>query len=297
MNFSLSIVRNVNAEYELQARPMGNTDERSHRPAIARFRRHIMHLLSDTPNTLEKVVALRRWTRGQQSDDRHIWLFPASYDSGQTDPELLLQEQHARQPGACRRFAWVLAGALVSAGVNARVVSMADGFDDKSTNHVLTEAWIPELDKWLLVDATSDTLFRVDGKYASLVELRHALLHGAARKITFERNGSSRHPAPSVKYYAALSKHIFFSQTNAVFSTASFPVLNRPLGISYSHLTDEVAPPYPQTRKAMLLATALMTFFLAITSAAYRLRQYVKCHPGSPRGTRTPILAGASRGA
>jgi hypothetical protein len=190
-------------------------------------------------------------------------------DSGQTDPDLLLRDQRTRKPGACRRFAWVLTGALNSVGIDARIVVMANGFDDVSTTHVLTEAWIPELQKWVLVDPTTSTLFLVDGHYASLIELRSALLNGQTRRVTFDRSGSNRVPAPTVTYYTSVARHIFVSGTNPAFLARPFWAFKQVSGASFYHLADTVAPPYPQIEKDLLLGATFITGIFGTVLAGY----------------------------
>jgi transglutaminase-like putative cysteine protease len=102
----------------------------------------------------------------------------------------LLQQQRASMPGACCRFGYVLAGALLSIGIPARLVSLQASFSD-GLGHIMVEAWVDELNKWVLVDATTDTTFRVNENYASLLEVRQALVTGALNSIRFQRNGSN----------------------------------------------------------------------------------------------------------
>ena len=133
---------------------------------LLRFRTRIAPLLRPDWNTVDTIVALRHWARTQQSSDRQLWRFPPEADSGDVDPGILLEQQHALTPGACRRFGYILAGALVSAGIPARLVSLQALFTDGS-GHIMVEAWVDDLNKWILVDPTADTMFLVDDRYAS----------------------------------------------------------------------------------------------------------------------------------
>jgi hypothetical protein len=295
MSFSLSMVTNVEEVNELQRGIPSETSTLTlTNPKTVRFRRHISHLLSPTRGTLGTVIALRRWARAQQSDAKQVWQYPPSADSGKTDPEILLQDQHAGRPGACRRFAWVLTAALLSAGVDARVVTMANGFDDHSVSHVATEAWIPQLRKWVLADATFDTMVRIGSEYASLLEFREALLNGNADMIRFERNGSTRWPSPSVAYYAPISKHVFFSREVLVCSGPRGP-LDRFFRLSFAHLTDEAAGPYPAVQKLTLFALSLISGLIGIAVGGVVLTREVRTRFARVRLRSTESAQFASR--
>jgi hypothetical protein len=150
----------------------------------------------------------------------------------------------------------VLLGALLSAGFQARLVSMGDSFLEGPNQHVMVEVWLHALNKWVLVDPTLDTMFLIDGQYASLVELRSALLRGARGRIHFERHGSTRLPEPLIEVYAAMARHVWFSNTNAVFDGYRVALFG-PRRITFVHIVDDFAQPYPEGRKNLLLyATA-----------------------------------------
>ncbi|HYI93896.1 MAG TPA: transglutaminase domain-containing protein [Bryobacteraceae bacterium] len=225
-------------------------------PGLIRFRTQIAPLLKPGSPTLDTIASLRRWTRAQQSQDRALWQFPPHVDSGALDPQVLLQQQRARQPGACRRFGYVQAGALLSAQIPARIVSLQAFFMD-GVGHIMVEAWVEELKKWVLVDPTHDTMFLVNGQYASLLELRSALLRGKLDSIHFERNGSNLEPSPTMAYYQQISRHAFFYTTQTLF--ADPPLAKADFWrFKVLHYVDQNAAPYPTFKKnALLLGTAL----------------------------------------
>ena len=227
-------------------------------PGLIRFRTHLAHLLQPERGALDTVAALCHWTRTQQSLDRALWLFPPGADSGDVDPGILLQQQHALRPGACRRFGYVLAGALLSAGIPARIVALQAFFTD-SLGHIMVEAWIQSLNKWVLVDPTCDTLFLIDGQYASLLELRNALLQGKLASVEFERNGSELEPAPSMDYLTQIPRHAFVVTNECLFTD---PPLTRAdvRRFRVLHYVDEYAAPYPNVCRVVTAAWWPSTF-------------------------------------
>jgi hypothetical protein len=227
-------------------------------PGLIRFRTHVAPLLLPEQGALETVAALRHWARTQQAPDDALWRFPPGADSGDVDPGVLHEQQHALRPGACRRFGYVLAGALLSAGIPARIVSLQAFFTD-SLGHIMVEAWIEQLNKWVLVDPTCDTMFLVDGRYASLLELRETLLARRRESIEFERNGSELQPAPSLDYLAQIPRHAFVVTNENLFTE---PPLTKAdvWRFRVLHYVDEHAARYPRARRAMTLAWRLSNF-------------------------------------
>ena len=243
---------------------------------LLRFRRRVAPILKPEWKTVDTVAALRHWARTQQSSDCHLWNFPPDVDSGDLDPGILLEQQHALTPGACRRFGYILAGALVSAGIPARLVSL-QAFLTDGLGHIMVEAWIDDLNQWVLVDATADTMFLVDDRYASLLELRKALLSGNLDRIRFERNGSILEPAPEMKFFTQISRHAFVF-TNECFFTDPPRTKASLWRTRVIHYVDEHATAYPASARRTLLvgAAALVAcgalffcvgFFLAVRPA------------------------------
>ena len=257
LSFWRCIVVNTDNAGVINARGDGERQDPT-APGLIRFRTHLAPLLQPGQGALDTVAALRHWARTQQSQDLGLWLFPPSADSGDVDPEVLLQQQLALRPGACRRFGYVLAGALLSAGIPARIVSLQAFFTD-SLGHIMVEAWIEPLNKWILVDPTCDTMFLVDGQYASLLELRKALLEGKLESIAFERNGSNLEPSPSMEYLAQIPRHAFVVTNECLFTD---PPLTKAdvWRFRVLHYVDEYAEPYPSVRRAMTVAWRLSNF-------------------------------------
>ena len=201
--------------------------------------------------------------------------FPPGADSGEVDPERLLHEQHALKPGACRRFGYVLAGALLSVEIPARLVSL-QAFLKDGLGHIMVEAWIEELNKWVLVDATADTMFIVDGEYASLLELRRALLARKLDSIRFERNGSWLEPAPRMEYLTQITRHAFVFANECLFTDP--PLTKASLWrFRVLHYVDQHAGPYPVVNKIAAMCgtfalAALSLFFLSASVVLLMLK-------------------------
>jgi hypothetical protein len=227
-------------------------------PGLIRFRAHVEPLLRTERGALDTVAVLCHWARTQQPPEPALWRFSPGADSGDVDPGVLLEQQRGHRPGACRRFGYVLAGALLSAGIPARIVSL-QAFFTESLGHIMVEAWIDSLNKWVLVDPTCDTLFLLDGEYASLLELRQALLDGRLERIEFARNGSELEPAPSRQYLAQIPRHAFVVTNECLFTDP--PLTKADVSrFRVLHYVDAHAEPYPNMRRAMNAAWHVSNF-------------------------------------
>jgi Transglutaminase-like superfamily len=167
------------------------------------------------------------------------------------NPDILLAQQRRGVPGSCRRFAYVYLGSLLSAGLNARVVNWNSSFYDRTSRggHTLVEVWIEELHTWVLMDAMSDYEFLVDGRLASLIDVREAVVvRGEPHRV------AAHHPSlgrVSLELTPEVLHHIYVSRTNAVFDGYSVATLTtKP--ISFFHYVDQWAAPYPQNYKRVM---------------------------------------------
>ena len=236
--------------------------------SLVEFRRNLDDVLSvEYPDSLSKAVAIRQWVRRQQSQDEAMWSTPVKFDH--ENPHRLLEEQKSGIPGSCRRFCYILTGALLSAGFDARVVSFTSALIRRGgKRHVVVEVLIEELDKWVVLDPTFDTLVLVDGRVASALELQEVVVSGRFAAMTFERNGSTLAPHPKAEIYGRYCQHLFLAMSNAIFDGYSVRLLGRKR-ISFLHYSREAT--YPQLRKQFLLGAGGSGLFLGAVFWAWTL--------------------------
>jgi hypothetical protein len=235
--------------------PLGFVWQKPDAPGLIAFRRHIGDLIRPTASSLETARALRTWANRQQPRDMTTDR-PAD---ARVDPEVLLAQQRRGVPGSCRRFAYVYLGSLLSAGLNARVVNWDSSFCARNTSgHTLVEVWIPELHTWVMMDAMSDYEFLVDGRPASLIDVREAVVRGELQRVTADHPSLGR---VSLGLTPEAMRHIYVSWTNAVFDGYSVAALTR-RPISFFHYVDQLAAPYPQNYKRLMRLLGAGTFLL-----------------------------------
>lgn len=142
------------------------------------FRRHTVSLAVEGGDDFSRAIAIQHWVRKQESD-RQFYRQPGQKTGPEIDktenPEEYLQQQRRGIRSACRRFSYILTGALLSHGIDARVVSISNILD-RSTPlaHNVVEVWIPELNKWVVFDPTFDAVALVNGNPASALEVYRA---------------------------------------------------------------------------------------------------------------------------
>lgn len=234
--------------------------------SVQRFRESILHLSYPNEPSLDSAIRSMKWVRELQGDDK--WQPPYR---DVDDPNELLAQILGGQSGACRRCAFLLTGALVALGFRARLISCAAGFFESDDSHCMTEVWITELGKWVLLDPTHDVLFRIEGQLAGLYEVFSALRNGGA--LILEQGQAAQRSPVSVDYYRVVLKHIFVARTNEFFQDHH----DRLWGFrrtSYLHFFDETVPAYPQKRKSTLFALAIT---MIIFSAVALLSVEVNC--------------------
>jgi hypothetical protein len=222
-------------------------------------------------DSLTKVVAIRKWVREQEEDAQYYDARGALVDDTE-EPERLLDEQKRGVRSACRRFSYILVGALLSIGEDARIIAVTGDIHRSALEHELVEVWIKELGKWVLVDPTIDALVLIDKHPASALEAYEAVNSGPGGRISFEQNGS-RHRLPPVGDYAKCFKHLFVARTNAIFDGYRYSLLGSKR-ITFSHFVRPDVEPYPQRWKEQIMFVFVIASLLAVLLLAGMMLQF-----------------------
>jgi hypothetical protein len=135
-------------------------------------------LLSGKNNDVQKVLSVLSWVHQQ-------WRHDGSNEPSRPDALTILREAREGKNFRCVEYATVLTGALNALGFQARVVGLKtrDCETKKSgAGHVLTEVWLPEFEKWVLVDGQFNVVPFLGGVPLNAVELQRALSGKSALK-------------------------------------------------------------------------------------------------------------------
>jgi hypothetical protein len=96
----------------------------------------------------------------------------------QSDPISILKDAEQGKAVRCIEYARVLTGCLVAVGVTARIIGLKQKNVETmrcGAGHVVTEAYLPSLNKWILVDPQFDAIPIVEGYPLNAVELQRSL--------------------------------------------------------------------------------------------------------------------------
>lgn len=216
------------------------------------------------PGSLRRAIEIRRWVRSLQSDRDEQWR--ARFATAVTDPLRLIEEFRQETPGTCRRFAYTTAAALISDGFHARVVHGSERISNRAAGHTMTEVWLAEFGKWVVLDATFDVTYLVDGRPASVLDLYRIARQDRCERLTVVDDGLGRIPElRDTREFLSQFRHIFALQTMDIFRRRDGTSLLPSRRLEFMHLCAFDEPRYPCRRKAvaLLASTALVLVALA----------------------------------
>ena len=199
------------------ARPLRFTDEPASLPY--QFRRHapdepylaglraeyaLDKVVAGKKDDYEKVRAVSRWVRSR-------WEHNGSNEPQKPDPISILQEAAQGKRFRCVEYSVVLSAALNAIGIPARVLALKT--EDVETResgagHVVTEAYLADAKKWVMVDGQWDVIPTLKGRPLSAVELQQALARGA-RGLNVETFSG----AQAQNYFQWVAPYLFYFDT------------------------------------------------------------------------------------
>lgn len=97
------------------------------------------------------------------------------------DIEEMLEDAESGGSFQCNDRATIIARTMVSLGYRGRQVPLRSRQGD---GHMLAEAWLPDLEKWITYDPMSEQYFLINGEPASALKLRDYVRAGRHRDVT-----------------------------------------------------------------------------------------------------------------
>ena len=140
-------------------------------------------LPSDTD--YQKIQKMTAWVNG-------LWRHNGWNEPSKSDPITILQEVKKGKRFRCVEYSVVLAGALNSLGIKARVLSIRT--QDMETRrsgagHVVVEAYLKDEGRWIMADGQFGVIPTLDGRPLDAVELQDALARKAPGLSVFSAAG------------------------------------------------------------------------------------------------------------
>lgn len=148
-----------------------------------------------------KVRALALWAH-------NLWQHHGENEPRNHDPISILEEVRQGKKFRCVEYAVVISGCLNALGIPSRVLALKT--EDVETRksgagHVVAEAYVRDLDKWILVDGQWDVIPLLDEIPLSAVELQQALAEN--RPELAIHTGSDSKPA---EYFKWIGPYLFY---------------------------------------------------------------------------------------
>ncbi len=161
---------------------------------------------------LEKALNLLGWV------NQHI-RHKGDYDrSDKQDSLTLLEAAFDKDYGInCLAMSIVLCECLLAVKIKARVMYMMPQNVEDDDNHVVVEAYVSDLNKWIMLDPTYGSYcINSEGKILNLYEIRNHIVRDEAYRFSenMNYNGTKVDDIDDVKDYYA--KNLFFLRCKAV---------------------------------------------------------------------------------
>jgi hypothetical protein len=154
-------------------------EENSPRLAELRKNYELDKVVEGIESDLDKVLALLSWTNSQ-------WSHSGSNKPTENSTFTILEEAKTGKKFRCVEYGIVLRSVLAAYGFPARTLGLKTK-DVETTwvgaGHVLTEVWIPEFDKWVILDAQFNTLPILDDIPLNGVEFQSAIIENKAYQL------------------------------------------------------------------------------------------------------------------
>ena len=149
-------------------------------PTIAQasyFRQAISPEVDADATTFEQELAIMNWVRQQVVVAHATQAIPG-------DPISVHTAMLAGTPAQCGNFATLFAASSASLGLTeTRYWFMLSYDGPNGQGHTINEVWVPELDKWVMLDPMNNAYVLLDGEPASLLEVREAVLTGQRERL------------------------------------------------------------------------------------------------------------------
>ena len=130
-------------------------------------------IIENCNSDLERVAMINDWTSKQ-------WKHSGDNTPSNNDALTILKEAREGNKFRCVEYGIVLSSALNAVGIKARVVALKTKMVETTAagaGHVLTEAYLSDLGKWVVADPQFNTIPIRDGIPLNAVEFQNAIAH------------------------------------------------------------------------------------------------------------------------
>ncbi|MBN1251987.1 MAG: transglutaminase domain-containing protein [Bacteroidales bacterium] len=162
-------------------------------------------LITNISNDLEKALILLAWTNKQ-------WEHSMSNEPEKSDAISILNEVKEGKSFRCVEYGIVLAEVLKSVGIPARTLGLKTKIVEKikiAAGHVVTEAYIKDLNKWIFLDGQMNLIPALNGIPLNGVEFQKAIINNKD-SLKFLRYNEEVSIERKESYIKWVGKYLFY---------------------------------------------------------------------------------------
>jgi hypothetical protein len=140
---------------------------------------HLLKLIENKIEDIDKVLSVLNWTHNQ-------WRHNGSNEPSKNDALTILKEARGGKKFRCVEYGIVASTALQSLNFKARVLGLktADVETKKyGAGHVLAEVWMPQFNKWVLIDGQFNLMPILENVPLNAVEFQQAISENKNYKL------------------------------------------------------------------------------------------------------------------
>jgi transglutaminase-like putative cysteine protease len=166
-----------------------------------RTRYDLQAVVAGSESEMARVRRMSRWVRQRWEHNGDNVATPA-------DPISILEKAATGQRFRCVEYSIVLAGALNAIGIPSRVLGLKTAdveTREVGAGHVVTEAWLADQQRWVMVDGQWDVIPMLGSTPLSAVDLQRALAAHDDR-LTVESISGTK----ASTYFAWVTEYLYY---------------------------------------------------------------------------------------
>lgn len=172
-----------------------------------RLKYHLDDLVKESNNEYDKIQIVTHWVK-------NLWEHDGSNHPTTSDPLSILELVEKGNRYACVEYSIVLAGSLNSLGIPTRVLAlkMPDVETRKiGAGHVVVEAYVENLEKWIMIDGQMDAIPTLDGTPLNAIEFQKHLASKTPNLSIDSLDDTGIAMAPNIQeYFKWITPYLYY---------------------------------------------------------------------------------------
>jgi hypothetical protein len=263
LNFVRSTVRNISEIGPLAAPDLAGFIRQDPACPQIEYFRSLARLDSGHKVDLAAAIRVCRWVHEQQKRGEswkpHLATTAERVRGDIDDPIDLLLAMRNGTWATCRNFSFLMVAAIQLVGMRGRVVIASPTHWKTIDGHVMTEVWIPNMGKWVLMDPMWNVHYRIGGIPASASEVYKAVQQGKQARIERVGPPNAWQPADSRLMFT----HLYIAMTDAFFDGYGVRFFGRKR-VRFTHFANTRYSRFPTAEKRVALIVSFANLLLGL---------------------------------